>query len=202
MLPPLPKLHQLDRSKPNNLRVAGDSLRLSARAEPAPTPPILRLRPPRRTSLRIAARGSDASQTPLLNLNSSASFRELLLNGLRFFLGDTFLDALGGAVDQILGFFQAEAGHFADSLDYIDLIGADVLQDDGKLGLFLGRSRCRRTAAARHHHRSCCRGRNTELLFEPLYQSRRVKQRQIYDLIFQLLQVCHCLFLQSELSVC
>src|SRR5277367_3221965 len=60
----------------------------------------------------------------LLNFNSGASVDELLLDRLSFFLADAFLDGLGSAVDQVLGFFQAEAGDFANGLDDIDLVGA------------------------------------------------------------------------------
>src|SRR3981189_1559594 len=78
----------------------------------------------------------------LFHFDNSARFRELLLNGLRFVLGNAFLDALGSAIHQILGFFQAEAGNFPYCLDYIDLVSAHFLQDNRKLGLFLRRSRC------------------------------------------------------------
>ena len=46
---------------------------------------------------------------------------ELLLDGFSVFLGRVFLDRLGGAIDQVLGFLQAERGNFANSLDGVDL---------------------------------------------------------------------------------
>src|SRR3977135_3780495 len=88
----------------------------------------------------------------LFHFDNSARFRELLLDRLRFVLGNAFLDALGSAIHQVLGFFQAEAGDFPYCLDYIDLVSAHFLQDNGKLGLFFRRSPCpsRRSAPAPH----------------------------------------------------
>src|ERR1700740_2001489 len=97
-----------------------------------------------------------ASLTPrrpaLLYFDHGAGVGELLLDGLGLFLGDAFLHVLGRSIHQFLGFFQAEAGDFADSLDYIDLIGADFLQEDGELGLLLGWSRGRPCGNARRTH--------------------------------------------------
>ena len=78
-----------------------------------------------------------------LHFDNCASLGKLLLNGLGFVLGNAFLDVLGRSIHQFLGFLQAQAGDLADGLDYIDLIGADFLEDDGKLRLLLGRSRRR-----------------------------------------------------------
>ena len=60
----------------------------------------------------------------LLNFDHRSSVGELLLDGFRFFLGNAPFNLFRGAVDQILGFFQAQAGDFTDSLDYIDLVRA------------------------------------------------------------------------------
>src|SRR5690606_41704490 len=50
--------------------------------------------------------------------------------------GHAFLDRLGSAVNEVLGFFQAQTGDFANGLDDADLVGADFSQDDVELGLF------------------------------------------------------------------
>src|ERR1700686_3697366 len=84
----------------------------------------------------------------LLYFDNSTGIGELLLDGLRFFLGDALFHVLRGSIHQFLGFFQAQAGDFADGLDYIDLISADFFQDDGELGLLFRRSRCRRAATS------------------------------------------------------
>ena len=85
----------------------------------------------------------------LLKLDDGSDFGELGLDGLGLFLGHAFLERLGGAVDEVLGFLEAEAGDFADDLDDVDLLVADGLQDDGELGLLLGRAWPRRRGRRR-----------------------------------------------------
>src|SRR6186713_2458803 len=58
-----------------------------------------------------------------------------------FVLGDAFLDGLGRSVDEILGLLEAEAGQLTDDLDDRDLVGADLGQGRGELGLLLGSGR-------------------------------------------------------------
>src|SRR5210317_1404984 len=58
----------------------------------------------------------------LLNLDSSASFLELLHDSVCFFLGNPFLDRGGSAFDQVLGFLQAEARDLAYCLDHRHLL--------------------------------------------------------------------------------
>ncbi len=77
----------------------------------------------------------------LLHFDNRTGIGELLLDGLGFFLGNALFNVLGGSVDQFLGFFQAQAGDFADGLDHVDLVGADFFEDDGEFGLLFRRSR-------------------------------------------------------------
>src|SRR6266496_1114383 len=78
-----------------------------------------------------AGRGRPALHNPkLFHFYSRAGFRELLLNVLRLFLGDAFFHRLRRAVHQILGLFQTQASDFTNSLDDVDLVGADFLQHD------------------------------------------------------------------------
>src|SRR5690606_9718134 len=56
---------------------------------------------------------------------------------------------LGGAVDQVLGLLEAEAGGLADDLDDLDLLVAAGLEDDVEGGLLLGRRRAAAGAAGR-----------------------------------------------------
>src|SRR5580765_8548195 len=99
-----------------------------------------------RTSLSIqSATAHQFAPIParaLLDFDCSASFRELLLDVLGFFLVYAFLDRLWSAINQVLRFFQAETGDFAYSLDDIDRIGADRGENDGELRLLLRSRRC------------------------------------------------------------
>jgi len=47
---------------------------------------------------------------------------------------------LGAPSTQFLCFLQAQAGDLSDSLDYIDLVGADFLEKDSEFGFLFGRS--------------------------------------------------------------
>ena len=51
-----------------------------------------------------------------------ADLVELLLDRLGLVLGHAFLDRLGRALDEVLGFLQTEAGDLADDLDDLDLV--------------------------------------------------------------------------------
>src|SRR3954447_3699541 len=96
-----------------------------------------------------------ASKPNLLQLDRRALLFQFLLQLLGVFLAEAFLDHLGGGLDQVLGFLQAQASRRADDLDDLNLLLATGLEDDveGALG-WLGLN-SRGTAAAttgRHHH--------------------------------------------------
>ena len=77
----------------------------------------------------------------LLQLDLCASLFELGLDLFGFVLVDAFLDRLGRALDQILGFLEAEAGNGADFLDDLDLLVADGGKHHRELGLLFNRRR-------------------------------------------------------------
>src|SRR5216683_2038973 len=88
----------------------------------------------------------------LLDFDLCADFLELLLDGRGLFLGDAFLDRLGRALDEVLGFLEAERGDLADDLDDVDLVAAHFGERDGEVRLLFRRSRraaTGRRAAAR-----------------------------------------------------
>src|SRR5690606_41147393 len=80
------------------------------------------------------------AKTSLLELDFSASFFKLLLSSFGISLGHGFLDGLGGTVNEVLGFFQAQAGDFTHGLDDADLVRADFSQHDVEFGLFFSSS--------------------------------------------------------------
>ena len=70
-------------------------------------------------------------------LNGSASLSQLSLQSLGIVLRNAFLNVLGSAVNQSLGFLQTQAGSLTDNLDHGDLVGAGSLQNNIKLSLLL-----------------------------------------------------------------
>src|SRR5690348_16438542 len=92
----------------------------------------------------------------LLDLHLGARFLELLLDGRGFVLVDAFFYGLGRAIHQILGFFQAQAGDFADRLDDVDLVAAHFGEHDGEFRLLFrwcSTATPRRSAARRNYRR-------------------------------------------------
>src|SRR5699024_9977934 len=116
------------------------------------------------------------SKSPcLLDFDSRADLGELLLDVLGGFLGDSLLDGLRAVVHQILGFLQAQAGaHFADDLDDLDLLGADILEDDVELGLLLFGSGSSGGGGGGSHGDGSSGG-NAELLLKFLYQVSKLQ---------------------------
>src|SRR5882724_10230899 len=117
----------------------------------------------------------------LLDLDLGAGVFELLLDGRGLVLVHAFLDGLGCAINEVLGFFQAQARDFANRLDDVDLVAANVGEHDGEFRLLFRRCRaacCR--AAARRHYRGSRRG-NAEGFFHFFHQVRRFEQRQALD---------------------
>src|SRR6185295_12208730 len=76
----------------------------------------------------------------LLQFNLGASLFELSLELVGLFLVHAFLDRLGRAFDEVLGFLEAQAGDGADFLDDFDLLVAGGSEHDRELGLFFSRS--------------------------------------------------------------
>ncbi len=62
---------------------------------------------------------------------------EFLLDLFSLILGTPSLIGFGSIVDQIFGFFQSQVRHFADCLDHVDLLVADLFQDHIEFGFFL-----------------------------------------------------------------
>src|ERR1700761_7085141 len=116
---------------------------------------------------------------------------ELLSDGRRVFLRDVLLQRLGSAVDQVLGLLETKRGDLAHCLDGVDLVRAGILEDDGELGLLLGRRSSRAAARCRSRRHGGRSRRDPETLLELLHQLRSLEQGEANDLIFQLLNVCH-----------
>src|SRR5581483_1054561 len=106
---------------------------------------------------------------PLLELDGGARCLELGLRLLGVFLGNLFQDGLRGAVDQVLGLLQPQAGEAPDLLDDLDLLVAGGGEDDVELVLLLGGLGRRGAATAGdggdRHGRG---GGDAEFLFEGL----------------------------------
>ena len=82
----------------------------------------------------------------LLEFDRSAFGFELFLELFGFGLFEAGLDGLGSAIDQVLGFLEAQAGGLADDLDDLDFLVAGGLEDHVE-GVLLGRCGSCRAAA-------------------------------------------------------
>src|SRR5262245_16981890 len=129
----------------------------------------------------------------LLELDSGAGVRELLLHFFSFILAHAFLNRFRSAIDEVLGFFQAEAGQFSYNLDNIDLIGSDRSQHDieGVLLLDHWSGCCAGSTWSGHHdRRGGCR-RNPEFILERLDQFRGLEEAQFPNCVYQILNISH-----------
>ena len=100
----------------------------------------------------------------LLEFDLSAGSFELLLEVFSFSLGSAFLNSLGSAFDEVLGFLEAEAGDFANSLNHGDLVGTNVSENDVEFGLFFSGRGSSATSSRSNCHSGGSSG-NAELFF-------------------------------------
>src|SRR5260370_7357134 len=114
---------------PNAGRRAGRALR-----RPNPRPGALR-------DVTSPSARQGLNWNSLLDLDSRTRLFKLLLELRRLVLVDAFLDALGRALDQVLGLLEAETGDCTHLLDDVDLFLTRRGQDDGELGLLARRRR-------------------------------------------------------------
>lgn len=79
------------------------------------------------------------SASELLDGDGGAGGLELGLGIVSGFLVDLLQQRLGRAVDEVLGFLQAQTGDdLADDLDDADLLVAGTLEDDVEFALLFG----------------------------------------------------------------
>ena len=75
----------------------------------------------------------------LLETDRSASFFEFLLCFVRSVFANTGKNLRTSSFSHSLGFAETEAGHLADDLDNVDLLGTGILDDHVKFGLLFNR---------------------------------------------------------------
>src|SRR5579872_14828 len=134
-----------------------------------------------------------SSPSALFHLDGGASVLELLLEFRSFVLVDAFLDGLGRAFDQVLGFLEAETSDRPHLFNDIDLLLARIGQDDGEFRL-LGRGggAWRPAGSARRGGNGDRRGRrDAPLLFELLGELGRFQNRELRELFDDRIEVGH-----------
>ena len=87
------------------------------------------------------------SEFRLLKLGGGTGFLQLLDDGLGVGLADGLFDRRRHGLDEVLGFLEAQRRDFADRLDDVDLVGANVLDDDVELALLFDGGRMRSQSA-------------------------------------------------------
>src|SRR6266576_4762479 len=122
--------------------VTGTGFDLRTRIPLARSVRFLDRAPTRKTVLRQFQRDpGQAGAGKLLDLDLGAGLFELLLDRSGFVLVDAFLDGLRIAIHQVLGFFESQAGAFADRFNVVDLVAANVGEHDGEFRLLFRRRR-------------------------------------------------------------
>ena len=90
----------------------------------------------------------------LLQLYSCTSSLELALQILSVSLGYAFLYRSRSAINQSLSFLQAETSSLTNSLDYVDLACASVLQNYIELGLLSSSAASSRSSSSNSYRSS------------------------------------------------
>src|SRR5713226_6220307 len=139
-----------------------------------------------------------AGTSKLLDLYLGAGLFELLLDRGGLVLVDAFLDGLRSAIHEVLGFFQTQASDFADCLDHVDLVAANIREHHGEFRLLFRRCRAARCCPAARRHNRGRRCRDAKGLFHLLHQVGRFQQRQPLDFIQDRIDFRHDSFFSSQ----
>ena len=100
-------------------------------------PPICgRFKTPTKLWSRLLERAQAVRQTQLLEFDSTAGCFDLALDFFGFSLVDAFFDRLRRALDEALGFGQAETRDRTDFLDDLNFLAAVAGQDNVEFVLF------------------------------------------------------------------
>src|SRR5687768_4548279 len=127
--------------------------------------------------------------SPSLDLDGAAGGFDLVLDLFGLGLVDAFLDRLGGALDEGLGFGQAQRGDRADFLDHLDLLAAVTGQDDVELGLLLDGFGGSATTGGGNGDRGG--GGNAPRLFEGLGEFGSFHDGQLRQVFYELGDIGH-----------
>src|SRR5262245_56825912 len=148
--------------------------------------------PTNRRGVRTGSWDSRRGTSLLLELDGRSGLFELGLDRVGLVLGQTFLDRVGRAVDEVLRFLEAEAGDGADDLDHLDLLAAGLGQHDVERRLLLGRGSAvtagRRSAGGGNRNRRG--GRHAPLLLELVLELDQVEDGHAPEFLDQLVRVC------------
>src|SRR6185312_1046632 len=126
----------------------------------------------------------------LLQFNLGASLFELSLELVGLFLVHAFLDRLGRAFDEVLGFLEAQAGDGADFLDDFDLLVAGSGENDREVGLLFSRSSSSAATRGTGNRHGGSSG-HAPLFFEELCEFGSFEHGQAREVVYDLLKVSH-----------
>ena len=119
--------------------------------------------------------------TSLLQLDLAPTASSFFFIFFGFVLAHVCLDLLGSALDQVLGFLEAQPGDGADFLDHVDLLVAGL--GSTTVNSVFSATGAAAAAAAGGRNRNRSRGRNAPLLFEQLRQFGGFEDRQARQLV-------------------
>src|SRR5437879_574203 len=141
-----------------------------------------------RIALGVASpvRGFRRTNLRLLQLNLGASLLELSLDLLGFVLVHAFLDRLGRALYEVLGFLEAETSDGTDFLNDFDLLLAGGGEHDRELGLFFSGGSSS-AATSRTGNRNGGSGGHAPLFFKELRKLGSLEHGEAREVIYNLL---------------
>ncbi len=126
----------------------------------------------------------------LSELYFSTGFFEGLLEGFSFFLAYAFLHLCGSAVNDFLGFLEAETASFLHSLNDLKLCCACALEDNVE-GSLLFSSGCTAGCGTGYCH-SCGCGFDAVFFLEDGCEFVYFFYSKIYQFFCNCFDVCHC----------
>ena len=126
----------------------------------------------------------------LSELYFSTGFFEGLLEGFSFFLAYAFLHLCGSAVNDFLGFLEAETASFLHSLNDLKLCCACALEDNVEGSLLF--SCCCTACCGTSYCHSCGCGFDAVFFLEDGCEFVYFFYSKIYQFFCNCFDVCHC----------
>src|SRR5664279_2619976 len=118
----------------------------------------------------------------LLNFNFSTCFLQFSNQAICIGLANTFLNGLGSAVNQVLGFFQSKTSQVLNDLHYVQFICTGCFQNNIKRCFFFSGRSSSAGSGATSNSNSCSSRFDTVLFFQDFCEFINFFNSQGYQL--------------------